>query len=330
MVNFSSDKNYLWWSHIEAYEECPQKFLWKNGFGVIDLGRGPGKGKKLPEKKRSEHNSLMGRVLSSAMENFYNQEWWRDPPTLTRRITEFIEKEFAYRLTRTHIEWDENYLPGKERWDKSPPKEVLRQICVDGMLNYLRTMKRNRLLGPYAKSEVDLIGYVNKYVAVAGRPDLIVRREDSGVGIYDGKNSVSPGKHNNPDQLKWYALCFFLAFQTMPSRLSFVYFRYPEGSPPKDLQAEADKESWTGLVDVPFTREDLKGLAVRSVETRKVMLREYFDPTPSTKACTYCDFSSECPAYKDWKLSNARPKTELEEKIEETGGILFFGGDGNG
>lgn len=330
-----AEKEYLYWSHIEAYEECPQKFLWKHGWGVIDLGRGPGKGKLIKEK-RSEHNAVMGNVLSYAIERLYNDELWRTPPSLVRLLTESVEKDFAIRMAKAYIKYDEDWTPGgRNKWDESPPKEILLQTCIDGILNYLRTMKRNKLLGPYAKSEVDLSGFVDKYTKIAGRPDLVIRREDTGVTIIDGKNAANPGKYTNADQLKWYALCFWIAYHSIPNRLAFAYFRFPEGSPPKEVSPkvpyEGKPEDWTGLVEVSCTKDDLKLLAHRAVSTRKVMLKEFFDPTPSSKSCTFCDFKNECSAYSDHKAAHARkpkaPMSELETQIEESTGLIRFGGN---
>ena len=181
----------------------------------------------------------MGLVLAHAIEHLYNDELWRDPATLRQRLTDIVTREFTLSVSEKTIDWS-----------KAPPKHEMLDICLSGTMGYLRTMKSNKLLGPYARSEVELIGWVDKYTPVAGRPDVIVRREDTGVTIIDGKNSLTPGKYTKPDQLRWYAMCFYLAYSAMPSRLGFVYFRYPEGTPPKDHPAD---KPWTGLVEVPFT-----------------------------------------------------------------------------
>lgn len=330
----AAEREFLYWSHLEAYEECPQKFLWKYGFGVIDLGRGPGKGKLIREK-RSEHNALMGNVLSYGIERLYNDELWRHPDKIVPTLTEIVEKEFARKLLSAHIKYDESWTPtSRKKFDESPPKEILLQICRDGILNYLRTMKKNRILGSYAQSEVDLSGVVGKYTKIAGRPDLIVRRDDSGLAIYDGKNSDIPSRYTNPDQLRWYALCYWVAYHSIPDRLAFVYFRYPEGSPPEKM-GEPPKpctikpEEWTGLVEVPVVKDDLKLLAHRATETRRVMLKEAFDPTPSPKSCQYCDFQKDCSAYAAMKEANARKpkaKTALDIALEESDGFVELGG----
>lgn len=317
----------LYWSHIEMYEECPRKFLWYRGYGTIDLGRGPGRGKPLPERK-SEHHALMGNVICAAIESLYNDEWWREPQGLVSRLDEFVRKEFSVALAKSHIVWSET--PDNPRWDEAPTREELLQTCLDGVLNYLKTMKRNRLLGPYAKSEVELFALLNKYTPIAGRPDVIIRRDDTGVMILDGKNAKTPGKYTNPDQLRWYALCFYLAYHTLPSRLAFVYFRYPESNPPKDFKGPP--ESWTGLVEVPFAKEDLKPLSERAVETHRAITKELFDPTPSFKACQFCEFQSVCDAHAERKMTNIRkktPKSEAEVALESATGILDLGFGGS-
>lgn len=270
---------HLYWSNIEAYEACPRSFLWGHGWGSIDLGRGPGRSKAKPAQD-SKHHAVMGIVLARAIEHLYNDELWREPATLVQKLTDLVTREFTFAVNESYIDWNE-----------SPPKHEMLDVCLKGALGYLKTMKANKLLGPYAKSEVDLTAWVDQYTPVAGRPDVIVRREDTGVTIIDGKNSLSPGKYTNPDQLRWYALCFYLAYNVMPSRLAFAYFRYPEGTPPKD---HPEGTPWTGLVEVSLTRDDLKTLGVRAKETHRAMQKELFDPVPSPKNCRFCDYKTVC------------------------------------
>jgi hypothetical protein len=59
-------------------------------------------------------------------------------------------------------------------------------------------------------------------------------------------------------------------------------------------------------------------------------MAEMFDPTPSSKACQFCDFQEVCDARIKQKAENARkpksPKTELERTLSEATGIVDFGG----
>lgn len=309
-------QSHLYWSSIESYENCPRAYLWGHGHGDIDLGRGPGRSKAKPLD--SKHHAVMGIVLSRALEHLYNDEMWRDPENLTNRLTDLVRREFAFAL-------NENYVD----WTQSPPKAELLRVCMDGTFGFLRTMKANKLLGPYAKSEVDLTGWVDQYTPVGGRPDIIIRRDDTGVMILDGKNSMTPGKHTNPDQLRWYALVFYLAYNVMPSRLAFVYFRYPEGTPPKD---HPEGTPWTGIVEVPVTRDDLKALGVRAKETFRAISKELFDPSPSPKACRYCDFRTVCdaahtPTPRKSKSLPVVVEGTVEHLIENSAGMVEFGFD---
>lgn len=304
----SSKQSYLYWSSVEKYETCPRSYLWGHGHGQIDLGRGPGRSKAKPPQSR--HHAVMGIVLARAVEHLYNDEMWRDPENLSARLTDMVRKEFTMALTDNYIDWSE-----------SPSKQDLLKICQDGMQGFLRTMKANRLLGPYAKSEVDLIGWVDQYTPVGGRPDIIIRRDDTGIGIYDGKNSMSPGKHTDPDQLRWYALVFYLAYNVMPNRLGFLYFRYPEGSPPKN---HPEGTPWTGVVEVPFTRDDLKGLGVRAKNTFRAITKELFDPSPSAKACQYCDYRTVCDAAHIPKPREKKSLPVVDQLPENTTGVFEF------
>ncbi len=306
-------QSHLYWSSIESYENCPRAYLWGHGHGTIDLGRGPGRSKQKPLD--SKHHAVMGIVLARALEHLYNDEMWRDPENLTNRLTDLVRREFAFTL-------NENYVD----WSQSPPKQDLLRVCMDGIFGFLRTMKANKLLGPYAKSEVDLTGWVDQYTPVGGRPDIIIRRDDTGVMILDGKNSMTPGKHTNPDQLRWYALVFYLAYNVMPSRLAFVYFRYPEGTPPKD---HPEGTPWTGLVEVPVTRDDLKALGIRAKETFRAISKELFDPSPSPKACRYCDFRTVCdaahtPTPRKGKSLPVVVEGTVEHLIENSSGMVEF------
>ena len=173
---------WLYWSNIEAYEACPRSFLWGRGYGDIDLGRGPGKSKEKPVKS-SRHDAVMGNVIGKVVEHLYNDEMWRVPQTLPQRLAELTAREFKLAINDRY-----NYID----WSKAPPKDQMLETCQAGVAGYLRTMKAQKLLGPYARAEVDITTWVDKYTPVAGRPDVIIRRDDTGLLILDGKNAKTP------------------------------------------------------------------------------------------------------------------------------------------
>jgi len=319
----------LHWSSLSLYETCPQKFLWSKGWSTVDLGYGLGKRKPLPVRK-SEHHAILGTSIQYAIEVFYNSELWRvlDPETLKKRLLELADEAFRVEISKKYVDW-------REVGDRMDGREGLEKLIRDAVMGYMRTLKHHRLLGPYAKAEVELLAYVNKYTPVGGRADVIIRREDTGVTILDGKNSKrykdpKTGKYTltytDPDQLRWYALLFYLIYKQMPDRLGFVYYRYPYGMPivsENVMEADGVEE---GIDWVKFTKDDLKGLAVRAVDTLKGMDRKAFDPKATPQNCKFCDYESICPERKAQKEANRRvPKdTTLDLSImKKDGGSTF-------
>lgn len=294
----------LYWSHLKAYEECPRKYLWNSGWGDIELGRGPGKGKPRPLDD-SKHHAVMGIVIQAVLEDFYNKELYKLPhmrgKELVRQLTRMTKDKLTTTLPRFYIDWDKTSF------------EEIEETCIFGVVNYLKTMRHHKLLGPWAKSEVELSGHVTNWLPIGGRADFIIRRDDTGTMLLDGKNSGTKMKYVDPDQLRWYALCFSLAYHKLPQRLGFVWFRYP-------YDEETGEE---GIDWVDFTRRDLKELADRAIKVRRGQEKEQFDPTPVAKVCRFCDFETVCDARIEQRAANAakRKRKKPSLPIVDTDGI---------
>jgi hypothetical protein len=316
-----NEQSTLYYSAFSAYEGCPQNFLWSYGWGDIDLGNGPGQPKKVPVR-RSAHHALMGIVIQAVLERMYNEELYRDPKNLSQRLLAEVEREWV-RQSKKPRNWVDYREAGMS-------EEELLQVCRDGVTGYLKTMKALKLIGPYAKSEVKLIGWVNKWLGVGGKVDFIIRRDDTGVTILDGKNTKRKLEGVDPDQLRWYAMVFKLAYKQSPDRLGFVWFRYPYGMEIKNADGDT-VETEQGVEWIPFTDDDLRGLAQRAQEARDGMRKEKFAPTPSPKTCEYCDFVTVCEARIAQRAANSRGPRSKPEGIEElpsTGGFLDLSVDG--
>jgi hypothetical protein len=264
----------------------------------------------------------MGIVIGNILERLYNDELWRDPHHLADRLEAMVEPEWDRAVAKPK-NWVDYRVAGTKR--------ELVQVCKDGVRGFLRTMKAQRLLGEYAKSEVELLGWIDKYNPVGGRADLILRRSDTGVAILDGKNAQSKGKYTDPDQLRWYAMLFYLAYREMPTRLGFIYFRYPHGTPMVDNKGEPILDEATGQqrleegVDwVGFTKDELKGLAHRAVQARRLMEKEKFEATPTPPVCKWCDYETVCPARQAQKAANRRRNPKSVEAIEGSEGFVEF------
>jgi RecB family exonuclease len=248
----------------------------------------------------------MGTVIQAVIERFYNDEIWKDRTLqLSAHLTELTQKLFDIEINKSYIDWTQ-----------SPPREELLATCIKGVVGYLQTMKHHKLLGVYAKAEVDLTTWLDKHTKIGGRADLILRRDDTGLTILDGKNSQHKGKYQNLDQLKWYALCFYLAYKQYPDRLGYVYYRFPHG-----FVHEGKTE--TGVQWVPYEREELEGLAKRAKRTLWDMKAGQFEATPNHTACRFCEWESECPQRQDQKKMNPSWKNE-PSPLDGLEGIRVF------
>jgi hypothetical protein len=295
-----NEKSTIFWSAFSAYESCPQKFLWKYGWGDIDLGFGPGKGKPAPTK-RSQHNSIMGDVIQYAIERMYNDELYREPKTLTDRLVALVDSEWVRRTAKGYVDLREARMS----------EEEMLEICREGVKGYIKTMKANRFLGEFARAEVELFGMVNKWTSLGGRADMIIRRADTGVTILDGKNSKHKLKYTDPDQVRWYALLFRLSFRQMPDRIGFVPYRFPWGHPLRKedgtpvLGEGGEPQIEQGVEWVPFSEDDLRGLAHRASEARNGMRKKLFQAVPEPNKCRLCDWESVCPERQEQIQANS-------------------------
>lgn len=314
----------LYWSNLELYENCPQAFLWKRGWGTIDVGGGPGRPKPEPVRT-SRHHAVMGLVIGNILERMYNDELWRSPEDLLERLLPMVDKEWDRQAAKPK-NWVDYRVAGT--------KAELVKVCKDGVRGYIRTMKQHRLLGEYARSEVEFLGFVRpaggtqaSSIPVGGRADFVIRRKDTGVRILDGKNALSKGRYTNPDQLRWYALLFYLMHRELPSQLGFVYFRYPYGTPVLDdaknqVLVDGVPQVEEGIDWVPFTMDDLRGLAQRAVDARRGMEKEKFEPTPKPPICKWCDFESVCTARQEQKAANRRKNPKSLAAVSGSGGFV--------
>lgn len=284
----------MYYSPFDTYEKCPQRFLWSRGWGNIDVGGGPGRKKPKPVQD-SKHHPVMGNTIQKVIEDLYNQSLWKDKVGLRERLLQRTERELEREIQSSYIDWT-----------KAPSKFEMLRICQDGVSGYLGTMVANKLLGPYAKAEAELFGFIDKETSIGGRADVIFRREDTGTTILDGKNSQEKGKYTSPDQLRWYALCHFLMYKKLPDRLGFVYYRYPYGTVNPDGTIES------GVDWVSFSRQDVEALAERAVHARANIMKERFDPTPTPSYCKLCEYETVCDARKKQKEVNARGRKKKD------------------
>jgi len=281
----------LYWSSLTNYENCPQAFLWGRGWGDIDVGGGPGRRKPRPEQ-RSRHHAVMGIALQAGIEGMYKNEWYRKPQEMAKLMVDEATRCYNQEVANSYIDWR-----------AAPSRTDMLNIVLSGVCGYIKTMKEHKLLGPWAKAEFDLVGFINPENPIGGRADTVFRRDDTGVTIIDGKNSgryldKKTGtyfSYTDPDQLRWYALCYLLAFNKMVDRLAFVYYRYPFGYVGPE-----------GYEETPSTG----------------MNENMFDPNPSPQGCKFCDYDSVCEARQAQKAANRRTRKPKKSYVPDGAGII--------
>lgn len=306
-------KKSLFWTSLHCMESCGQKFLYKYGAPGIDLGGGPGKPKPKPEK-RSEHHMLMGIVIQWVIEQFYNDSLWLDHTTnelvstqdLVKTLTLLTKKKFRAEIRDSYIDWQ-----------ASPDHGDLLDVCLQGVMGYLKTMKEHQLIGEENKAEHFMMYTLEGNVPIGAKPDVIIKREhlpgrkNTGYTIIDGKNSGKREEYQHPDQLRLYALVFYLKYGVMPDRLGFVYYRYPFGYEHEDGTID------TGVDWIPFDKEDLEGIAQRCVDASKRIDAQDFVAVPEPPKCRFCDWESVCPQRQAQRKENAKNRKSTKKVVPD-------------
>jgi hypothetical protein len=315
-----SKEKALWWSSFNTYEDCGQQFLWKYGVPGIELGGGLGKPKPKPTK-RSEHHMVMGKTIQYAIECLYNDHLWKKifmrgegsltPQELSHQLAGIARERLLREIGSSHILWRE-----------SPSHAELEDLCVNGVVGYLKTMVAHRLVGDYSRAEKFLSGAIPcqgggpSSVAVGARVDMIIRRSKpprEGITILDGKNSKYRGKYTDHDQLKFYALVFYLGYRRLPDHLGFVYYRFPAGTPLEESpyfkpSVDFSFDSDPGVDWIPVDRNDIRSMAQRVVAVRQGIFRGDFDPDPEPSKCRFCDWEKVCESRQAQKEENRRKR----------------------
>jgi hypothetical protein len=310
----SQKKFTLYWSSLAKYENCPQQFLWSKGWGEIDVGGGPGKKKPLPVKI-SKHHQMMGTAIQGVIEQFYNRKLWLEYRNKPEHLKQYLLTEMSNQI---QLGLSSFYVD-----TRLAPLDEITETIKNGIFGYFNTMRMNHFLGEYSEAEVDMVCYVDKHTPIGGRADLIIRRQDTGITILDGKNSkrYKGGKtYTDPDQLRWYALTFKLSYNKLPDRLGFFYYRYPYGTPILDKDGVDTGEIEQGVEWVSYTEDDLKGLGDRAVKASWGIKDEKFDPNPVPSYCKFCDYETVCPQRLQQKANNSKerkPKIIIPDGFSE-------------
>lgn len=267
---------YLSYSGRSCYLTCPKKYE----FSYI----------LKTECYKDPKGTIFGSSIGTVFEWFYNKKFWaeKDPVGVTlNSINDAVKKVCT-----------------KENFDLSMEPEFRSDLYADlkkFVPSGIDIIKEYRFLTVDSRAEVDLSvifdNGTDKF-KIGGRADFVHRESDKNIWIIDGKGSKHHDKYVDSEQLIWYATQYYLKFGVAPTRLGFLFWKFPKDNPVKWVQ---------------YSEEDmLKSIEVTTDTVRKIQLK-VFDPVPSG-SCYKCEFLSNC--YEGTKHINAK-RAEKSKKIFE-------------
>jgi CRISPR/Cas system-associated exonuclease Cas4 (RecB family) len=267
--------------------------------------------KQKPPEKESKHNALVGTVLQRVYEDFYNQELWR--------LGKATSDELLKRADQYHWEFlEKNYVDFEHVTCKyASPYETLNDV-LEVTPKILEGIKREKFLGPYAKSEVEIKVRFGASDFLIGHLDFVIRLPSGEVLILDGKASKHREKYIDEDQLHFYALLFYMRYKKLPDRMGFFYYRFAD-----------DPEKAIDWVEVsPLKVKDLRQSIQDVIDDIR---KRRFVANPSTNNCKYCPYQTVCKARLSQQKVNREKrkmtsdKPEIDVESESPAAFIGFG-----
>lgn len=277
----------IWFSYSawKQYRTCPKQYELKRV-------------KKLePVEPDSRHNAIVGSVVQSVYEDFYNEEIWRRGASTSEELLRRAETYFEKFLKDEYIDFDDPSC----RY--TTPQEPLNEI-LEIVPKVLLGIKRERFLGPYAKSEVRLKVRFGPEHFLYGYIDFIIRKQDDTVLLLDGKASRHREKNVDVNQLYYYALLYSLRYHRLPDKLGFFYYRFAD-----DPELAMD---W-----IPVDRKKILELRVDIEDALyDIAQKRLFPAQPNYKHCRWCPWEITCKERQEQKQANRKKRNKNKPKMK--------------
>lgn len=266
--------------------------------------------------------SLYGSIVGLIMEAFYRDRLWKaEKPqqALQDLVTPLTEKT----IKRETTPWKDRpggVLLWKGSKEGQNPKalyanrEDLEADIRDTIPRALRSIRHHKLLGPRTDAEFKL-DYVKDGDIIAGRADFVIKRVAplSDLIIIDGKGSRHRAKYVDPEQLRWYAMLYWLHTKQLPDKLAFLFWKF------EPLQSM----DWIDVseYEVEELYEKIQGY-FRDIEKKTKLLvvnaapagaRNVFTPSPNEDNCRFCPYATPelCP-------KGAQVQQEIAERAKRS------------
>jgi CRISPR/Cas system-associated exonuclease Cas4 (RecB family) len=276
----------LSWSGYTTYQRCP--LAYKKAY--VDEEEVP---------RPNAYNAVAGKTIQAVFERFYNDQIWRRGKETKAALLEILPKEYERILSEEIVDW------------KAPESKLSKEELLESIRpligSTLEMIKENRLIGKYAKSEVQLQAWIDK-VLVHGIADFVIRRDNSHI-ILDGKHTRHRSKYLKVEQLTYYVMLFWLQHQVVVDKVGWIYYSYGE------------------LDYIPISLTDVKRLHESIRATIADIRRNKFEATPSTDACRFCDYAPKCEfgagmSEKEKVERRKASAAKQQKKYEESGSPL--------
>lgn len=291
---------YISFSGFKTYHSCSFAY-WHNYIN-----------RTVPEAAEDRLGSIFGSAVGKLFEDFYNKEIWRKGSNARSFLAGEAERVVldCIREETTESTESDYKRPGILRWkgkgEGQNPKglyEDVEQLVADVRDTVpvgIETVKRERLLGPYAMAEVKLDRKFQGH-DLGGRADFIIQRASPlrDLVIIDGKGSRHRHKYVSPKQLHWYALLHRLQYNYAPDKLAFLYWRYP---PSENMDwvafssTDLDQLLEDILVIIREIEECSKSLPADAQDAWELAAR-VFRPKANEDNCRFCPYATRehCP-----------------------------------
>lgn len=269
---------YLSYSGRKAYLDCPR--LYQHRYVL--------KTKVVRDPKTSFFGSMIGKVF----EWFYEEAVWAKPDPIAAassmipRAVKFVLEDEGFARTQ-----DPGYVSNVESdLEELVPKAV-------------EAIRVHKLLSPNSRAELNLtVNYASPKhgfeIRMGGRTDFVHYLTPENVWILDGKGSRHREKYVDTEQVVWYAVQHYIKYGVAPSRIGFIYWRFPD-----------DPVQW-----VDYGEQSMRDCIDKTFDVVKRIRLKMFDPKPSSE-CHKCDYRSFCP---DGERYVAERRVESGGRIEST------------
>ena len=269
---------YLSYSGRKCYLTCPKKYQY-NYVKHTPVDSDP-------------RSSFFGSMIGKVFEWFYEKKLWAAPDQVA--------------TTLDHIEPAITEVLKEEDWDEfSDPNLIheIRQELRDLIPKVIDVIRERGLVTLYscAERKLDITKSKNGLsVILGGRADFIHGSDLRDIWIIDGKGSKYREKYVDSDQLVWYATLYYLRYRIAPTRIGFLFYRFPE-----------DPIVWVNLDE-----NAMRSLINKTFEIAEKIKAGVFPATPSGE-CKLCDYKDICEEGSEHLIS-IRPKKEfiLDDSIE--------------